>query len=93
MEDIPHELFFCHTIREYWDKYLSSVKGIDNLLNFIDVALIVKEKGNIEGLATFFLMAWGFWFRRNRMVHKKIYVYPRQVIEHDLSMPKTHKDL
>lgn len=90
---LPYALSYCPTIQEHWNRHISFLIEIDKEKHRLDIELRVKEKGCMEDMANFFLIAWDIWFRRNKMVNDKISVELRQVIEHALSMQKIHKEL
>lgn len=52
----------------------------------MDIAMKLHEHGRDEDMTVFFLLAWGFWFRRNKFVNEQTIVEPRQVADHALSL-------
>lgn len=48
---------------------------------FIEAATDVMTKDSKNALAKFLLITWGFWFRRNKMVHEQLNLPPQQIIE------------
>lgn len=70
------------------------MQGIDKKMNMMDITLECEGEGQYGRPGCFFfLIAWGIWYRRNKMVHDKLCVEPKQVIEYALSMLKIHKEL
>lgn len=57
-------------------------------LSIMDVAMKVKASGRVDDLAIFFLIAWSFWFRQNKMVHDQKSMEPINAIDHVLSLQK-----
>lgn len=51
-----------------------------------------SSRGNREDLEKFLLIAWGFWYKRNQRVCENKSLKPEQVVDHDLSLLKDHKD-
>ncbi|KAF5459731.1 hypothetical protein F2P56_019653 [Juglans regia] len=42
-------------------------------------------------VATFFALAWGFWFSRNKYIHEQLLLPPHQVATHAISLLKSYR--
>lgn len=50
------------------------------------VARVILEKGDHSQLDRFFLIAWDFWYRRNKMAVENVKLEPMQVVNHALEL-------
>lgn len=66
------------------------MKHLEKNLSVIQIALAVLEKGRDGELASLFSIAWGFWWRRNQLIHDQKNIAVQQVIDYALSVFKCH---
>ncbi|XP_042942655.1 uncharacterized protein LOC122276823 [Carya illinoinensis] len=57
------------------------------------VAMKVVEQGNEGEFAFMFCLAWGFWWRRNHMVHGQKIVEVQQVVDNALAVYNFYKEI
>lgn len=69
------------------------MRDMERDLTIMEVAMQVKEASREDDLAIFFLIAWGFWFRINKIGNDKVCIEPRQVTEHALSLQRMHTNI
>lgn len=75
--DDPYALFYCPQIQREWNKQLPLLQNIEDCRPIMDIAMLVREKGQESGIASFFLVASGFWYRRIKMIHNRIHIAPK----------------
>ncbi|XP_041004070.1 uncharacterized protein LOC121249426 [Juglans microcarpa x Juglans regia] len=85
LETLAHAVMSCNAIHKMWELYLHVV-SIANNMSVMDVALQFCDRKLYDQLATFFMLMWSFWFRRNKYVHEKVTLSPKQVADNALTM-------
>lgn len=89
LEDIPNAILHCQSIKKCWSEFMPMMGNLDPQQSMMKTTLQLRSGGNSEELAIFLSVAWGIWYRRNKMVHDKETLDPRQVIEHALSLQRS----
>lgn len=93
IEDTTHALYQCPLLRETWNKHLSELHISNPNLYFVDIARHVQERYKKEYLELFFLIAWGCWFRRNKMIFGGNQLLTKSMINQVLPLQKTFKTI
>ncbi|XP_042965942.1 uncharacterized protein LOC122299620 [Carya illinoinensis] len=85
-EDLSHAIVYCPQLIEFWKGQLPKLFDIQKPILFIDLINHVHNKGTTEELQFFCLIAWSFWYRRNRKIHDLVVLPIKQVVDHALSV-------
>ncbi|XP_042950144.1 uncharacterized protein LOC122282259 [Carya illinoinensis] len=85
-EDLSQAIVYYPQLIEFWKGQLPKLFDIHKPLLFIDLINHVHNKGTTEELQFFCLIAWRFWYRRNRKTHDLVVLPIKQVVDHALSV-------
>lgn len=58
----------------------------------MDVLQSILAKHTTEALARVITIAWGLWFRRNKLVFEATHLYPVEAMNYALSLQIEYKD-
>ncbi|KAG6674749.1 hypothetical protein I3842_15G060700 [Carya illinoinensis] len=90
-EDVNHALVYCPLILNSGLQRFPSLKESTHKVDFLQLFLSIirrKAEGELEKL---FMMAWGFWYRRNQWMYEEQALTLDQVLEHALSLYQEHR--
>ena len=80
IENLPHALLHCDHAKQTWSLWQDCLVNLVSLiLDPIDIALNLLEKGTTNDLEIFFTVAWSIWWNRNQAVHDDTGKPPPQV--------------
>ncbi|XP_022841874.1 uncharacterized protein LOC111365549 [Olea europaea var. sylvestris] len=80
VEDLCHVLLHCPSIYQLLTDRFPVLKTKAYLGGFMQAAIDILTKVSKDALSEFLLITWGFWFRRNKMVHDQLHLSPQQII-------------
>ncbi|KAF5442204.1 hypothetical protein F2P56_034891 [Juglans regia] len=92
LEDLNHAVISCKCIQALWHQLLPSL-GFHADRKVVDLALHICQRKDKDMLALFFSIAWGLWYRRNKMAYDKVVINPKQVVGFVLNILKNHKEI
>lgn len=92
LEDSAHALNFCPSIHDHWMRKFPNFQLLIPFYSFMTTARRVFLEKSIEEFADFIHMAWGFWYRRNKMIHELVNLPPVQVMNFLLSKKRVQSD-
>ncbi|XP_042950031.1 uncharacterized protein LOC122282138 [Carya illinoinensis] len=86
VEDAAHALFYCSDVRQVWLDYCPKLGEIVSDLSFWDLANLAHDRGSNDVLATFLVVAWGLWNRRNKFIYEDVSLHITTAINSALSL-------
>ncbi|XP_035545068.1 uncharacterized protein LOC118348173 [Juglans regia] len=79
-ENIAHAIFHCGAVQDLWRYYLPELIR-DKQMSLVDLAMQLCERNMAGKMCTFFALAWGLWYRRNKFVNDQILLGTASVAE------------
>lgn len=91
-EDSAHALVCCPTIWSYWSNFFPPTTKITQSMSFMEMTLAINNKVEDRDLEIFFMLAWIFWYKRNKWTHEQLSCEPWDSIEYALTLYKQWKE-
>ncbi|KAJ0088746.1 hypothetical protein Patl1_32118 [Pistacia atlantica] len=89
-EGLYHALVQCVDVQKLWADYLPVLER-EKFLNVFELAFHFCTAKQFETLSTFFVLAWGIWYRRNKFIHEQALISIHQVDDHVVPLLKCYK--
>ncbi|XP_022848821.1 AP-4 complex subunit mu-like [Olea europaea var. sylvestris] len=79
----------CPSTHQLLTNRFPALQNMDYLGDFMQASMDIMAKDSKDTLSEFILITWGFWIRRNKMVHDQLNLPPQQVIATTLAKTLT----
>ncbi|KAG7967769.1 hypothetical protein I3843_08G116200 [Carya illinoinensis] len=90
VRNAAHALFFCNDVRQVWMDYCPELGEIVSDLSFWDLANLARDRGSHDVLATFLVVAWGLWNRRNKFIYEDASLTINTAVNNALSLKQEY---
>ncbi|KAG2680105.1 hypothetical protein I3760_11G082900 [Carya illinoinensis] len=83
IEDLNHAVFSCNVLQDFWKTLVPSL-AMNPTAKLFDLVSQICLMKDYDSLAIFCSLAWGFWYRRNKMAFENVVLSTKQVAKHVL---------
>ncbi|XP_040996168.1 uncharacterized protein LOC121242360 [Juglans microcarpa x Juglans regia] len=88
IEDVSHAVLQCHIVKVAWRQLVPALTFFPELCTVTEAIVSLLHKGDQGLLSRFFLIAWSFWYRRNKWTIEHSLLDPLQAANYAISLQK-----